>query len=113
MPSPTQCGKSRRPQEWLEKPTPGTPSLPAPRRQVAPGRLPGRQRREPRVRTHRLPALGQQRARMEVADSLLGNGSDVPPPCELGLENETLVCLEQPRAAQGRRRPPALSIPPR
>uniref|UniRef100_A0A8C0PNS0 Cholecystokinin receptor type A n=1 Tax=Canis lupus familiaris TaxID=9615 RepID=A0A8C0PNS0_CANLF len=37
---------------------------------------------------------------MEVADSLLGNGSDVPPPCELGLENETLVCLEQPRAAK-------------
>ncbi|KAM9678713.1 cholecystokinin receptor type A [Trichechus inunguis] len=33
---------------------------------------------------------------MDVVDSLLVNGSDVAPPCELGLENETLFCLDRP-----------------
>ncbi|XP_049645964.1 cholecystokinin receptor type A [Suncus etruscus] len=34
---------------------------------------------------------------MDVVDSLLVNGSDFSPPCELGLDNETLFCLEQPQ----------------
>ncbi|XP_012519653.1 PREDICTED: cholecystokinin receptor type A [Propithecus coquereli] len=33
---------------------------------------------------------------MDVVDSLLVNGSNIAPPCELGLENETLFCLDQP-----------------
>ncbi|XP_036057517.1 cholecystokinin receptor type A [Onychomys torridus] len=32
---------------------------------------------------------------MDVVDSLLMNGSNITPPCELGLENETLFCLDQ------------------
>ncbi|XP_006899325.1 PREDICTED: cholecystokinin receptor type A [Elephantulus edwardii] len=43
------------------------------------------------------PALGgRQQARMDVVDSLLVNGSNITPPCELGLENETLFCVDQP-----------------
>ncbi|KAL0596445.1 Cholecystokinin receptor type A [Plecturocebus cupreus] len=37
---------------------------------------------------------------MDVVDSLLGNGSNISPPCELGLENETLFCLDQPRPSK-------------
>nr|XP_048271209.1 cholecystokinin receptor type A [Myodes glareolus] len=33
---------------------------------------------------------------MDVVESLLMNGSNITPPCELGLENETLFCLDQP-----------------
>ncbi|KAM5272031.1 cholecystokinin receptor type A [Ctenodactylus gundi] len=33
---------------------------------------------------------------MEVAASLLMNGSNITPPCELGIENETLFCLDRP-----------------
>ncbi|XP_054438222.1 cholecystokinin receptor type A [Pteronotus mesoamericanus] len=33
---------------------------------------------------------------MDVVDSLLVNGSNFTPPCELGIENETLFCLERP-----------------
>lgn len=32
---------------------------------------------------------------MDVVDSLLLNGSNITPPCELGLENETLFCLDR------------------
>lgn len=39
---------------------------------------------------------------MDVGDSLPVNGSDVPPPCELGIENETLFCLDQPQPSKGR-----------
>ncbi|XP_037385774.1 cholecystokinin receptor type A [Talpa occidentalis] len=39
---------------------------------------------------------GQQPARMDVVDSLLGNGSNISPPCELGMENDTLFCLDRP-----------------
>ncbi|KAM7159182.1 cholecystokinin receptor type A isoform 1-T1 [Molossus nigricans] len=48
------------------------------------------------------PALGgEQQARMDVGDSLLVNGSDIPPPCELGIENETLFCfLDQPHPSK-------------
>lgn len=34
---------------------------------------------------------------MDAVDSLLLNGSNVAPPCELALENGTLFCLDQPR----------------
>uniref|UniRef100_A0A0D9RVU6 Cholecystokinin receptor type A n=1 Tax=Chlorocebus sabaeus TaxID=60711 RepID=A0A0D9RVU6_CHLSB len=37
---------------------------------------------------------------MDVVDSLLVNGSNITPPCELGLENETLFCLDQPRPSK-------------
>ncbi|XP_003927546.1 cholecystokinin receptor type A [Saimiri boliviensis] len=37
---------------------------------------------------------------MDVVDSLLVNGSNISPPCELGLENETLFCLDQPRPSK-------------
>nr|AAB32223.1 cholecystokinin receptor subtype A, CCK-A receptor=G protein coupled receptor [rabbits, fundic epithelium, Peptide, 427 aa] [Oryctolagus cuniculus]prf//2021259A cholecystokinin A receptor [Oryctolagus cuniculus] len=33
---------------------------------------------------------------MDAVASLLGNASGIPPPCELGLDNETLFCLDQP-----------------
>lgn len=41
------------------------------------------------------------KARMDV-DSLLLNGSNTTPPCKLGIENETLFCLDQPHASKGR-----------
>lgn len=51
----------------------------------------------------RAPALaGKQQTRMDVVDSLLVNGSNIAPPCELGLENETLFCLDQPHPSTGR-----------
>ncbi|XP_032253419.1 cholecystokinin receptor type A [Phoca vitulina] len=37
---------------------------------------------------------------MDVVDSLLVNGSDITPPCELGIENETLFCLDQPHPSK-------------
>lgn len=37
---------------------------------------------------------------MDVVDSLLVNGSNTTPPCELGIENETLFCLEQPHPSK-------------
>ncbi|KAL1790689.1 cholecystokinin receptor type A [Sigmodon hispidus] len=37
---------------------------------------------------------------MDVVDSLLVNGSNVTPPCELSLENETLFCLDQPQPSK-------------
>ncbi|KAB1282565.1 Cholecystokinin receptor type A [Camelus dromedarius] len=37
---------------------------------------------------------------MDVVDSLLVNGSNIAPPCELGIENETLFCLDQPRPSK-------------
>ncbi|XDA77452.1 hypothetical protein R6Z07F_007587 [Ovis aries] len=37
---------------------------------------------------------------MEVVDSLLMNESNLTPPCELGIENETLFCLDQPRPSK-------------
>lgn len=37
---------------------------------------------------------------MDVADSLLVNGSNFTPPCELGIENETLFCLDRPRPSK-------------
>ncbi|XP_052590904.1 cholecystokinin receptor type A [Peromyscus californicus insignis] len=37
---------------------------------------------------------------MDVVDSLLMNGSNITPPCELGLENETLFCLDQPQPSK-------------
>ncbi|XP_032129527.1 cholecystokinin receptor type A [Sapajus apella] len=37
---------------------------------------------------------------MDVVDSLFVNGSNISPPCELGLENETLFCLDQPRPSE-------------
>ncbi|XP_046511736.1 cholecystokinin receptor type A [Equus quagga] len=37
---------------------------------------------------------------MDVDDSLLVNGSNIPPPCELGVENETLSCLNEPRPSR-------------
>ncbi|XP_008835567.1 cholecystokinin receptor type A [Nannospalax galili] len=37
---------------------------------------------------------------MDVVDSLLLNGSNITPPCELGLENETLFCLDQPQPSK-------------
>ncbi|KAM6221982.1 cholecystokinin receptor type A [Rhynchocyon petersi] len=37
---------------------------------------------------------------MDVVDSLLVNGSNITPPCELGLENETLFCVDQPRPSK-------------
>ncbi|XP_059937385.1 cholecystokinin receptor type A-like [Mesoplodon densirostris] len=33
-------------------------------------------------------------------DSLLLNGSNMTPPCELGIENKTLFCLDQPHASK-------------
>ena len=39
---------------------------------------------------------------MEVVDSLLMNESNLTPPCELGIENETLFCLDQPHPSKGR-----------
>ncbi|KAM5284126.1 cholecystokinin receptor type A [Hipposideros larvatus] len=37
---------------------------------------------------------------MDVVDSLLVNGSNTTLPCELGIENETLFCLEQPHPSK-------------
>lgn len=37
---------------------------------------------------------------MDVVDSLLVNGSNTTPPCELGIENETLFCLDQPHPSK-------------
>lgn len=37
---------------------------------------------------------------MDVVDSFLVNGSNTTPPCELGIENETLFCLEQPHPSK-------------
>ncbi|ERE87451.1 cholecystokinin receptor type A [Cricetulus griseus] len=37
---------------------------------------------------------------MDVVDSLLMNGSNITPPCELGLENETLFCLDRPQPSK-------------
>ncbi|XP_057628496.1 cholecystokinin receptor type A [Chionomys nivalis] len=37
---------------------------------------------------------------MDVVESLLMNGSNITPPCELGLENETLFCLDQPQPSK-------------
>ncbi|MBZ3879918.1 Cholecystokinin receptor type A [Sciurus carolinensis] len=37
---------------------------------------------------------------MDVADSLLLNGSNIALPCELGLENGTLFCSDQPRRSR-------------
>uniref|UniRef100_F6YC15 Cholecystokinin receptor type A n=1 Tax=Monodelphis domestica TaxID=13616 RepID=F6YC15_MONDO len=34
---------------------------------------------------------------MDIIDSLFLNGSNITPPCELGLENETFFCLDPPR----------------
>ncbi|XP_012610065.1 cholecystokinin receptor type A [Microcebus murinus] len=45
---------------------------------------------------------------MDVVDSLLVNGSNIAPPCELGLENETLFCLDQPHPSKEWR--PAVQI---
>lgn len=39
---------------------------------------------------------------MDVVDSLLMNESNLTPPCELGIENETLFCLDQPHPSKGR-----------
>lgn len=39
---------------------------------------------------------------MDVVDSLLVNRSNITPPCELGIENETLFCLDQPHPSKGR-----------
>lgn len=47
---------------------------------------------------------------MDVVDSLLVNGSNIPLPCELGIENETLFCLDQPHPSKGRRRRTAVFI---
>ncbi|XP_006093324.1 cholecystokinin receptor type A [Myotis lucifugus] len=45
----------------------------------------------------RSPALGgEQQARMDAIDSFLVNGSNITLPCELGIENETLFCLDRP-----------------
>lgn len=48
------------------------------------------------------PALGgEQQARMDaVVDSFLVNGSNITLPCELGIENETLFCLDRPRPSK-------------
>lgn len=35
-----------------------------------------------------------------MVESLLMNGSNITPPCELGLENETLFCLDQPQPSK-------------
>ncbi|XP_069350984.1 cholecystokinin receptor type A [Eulemur rufifrons] len=45
---------------------------------------------------------------MDVVDSLLVNRSNITPPCELGLENETLFCLDQPHSSKEWR--PAVQI---
>lgn len=37
---------------------------------------------------------------MDVVDSLLVNGSDITPPCELAIENETLFCLDRPHPSK-------------
>ncbi|EHB02626.1 Cholecystokinin receptor type A [Heterocephalus glaber] len=37
---------------------------------------------------------------MDVVDSLLVNGSNITPPCELGFENETLFCLDRPQPSK-------------
>ncbi|XP_004624578.1 cholecystokinin receptor type A [Octodon degus] len=37
---------------------------------------------------------------MDVVDSLLVNGSNITPPCELGFENETFFCLDRPRPSK-------------
>nr|AAI12802.1 CCKAR protein [Bos taurus] len=37
---------------------------------------------------------------MDVVDSLLMNESNLTPPCELGIENETLFCLDQPHPSK-------------
>lgn len=37
---------------------------------------------------------------MDVVESFLMNGSNITPPCELGLENETLFCLDQPQSSK-------------
>ncbi|XP_003793562.1 cholecystokinin receptor type A [Otolemur garnettii] len=37
---------------------------------------------------------------MDVVDSLLVNASNITPPCELGLENETLFCLDRPHPSK-------------
>lgn len=37
---------------------------------------------------------------MDVVESLLMNGSNITPPCELSLENETLFCLDQPQPSK-------------
>ncbi|XP_023362559.1 cholecystokinin receptor type A [Sarcophilus harrisii] len=34
---------------------------------------------------------------MDIVDSLFLNGSNITPPCELGIENETFFCLDLPR----------------
>lgn len=47
---------------------------------------------------------------MDVVDSLLVNGSNGTPPCELGIKNETLFCLDQPRPSKGRRQRTAVFI---
>ncbi|XP_039092607.1 cholecystokinin receptor type A isoform X1 [Hyaena hyaena] len=37
---------------------------------------------------------------MDVVNSLLVNGSNITPPCELGIDNETLFCLDQPHPSK-------------
>ncbi|XP_044537372.1 cholecystokinin receptor type A [Gracilinanus agilis] len=37
---------------------------------------------------------------MDIVDSLFLNGSNITPPCELGLENETFFCLDPPRPSK-------------
>ncbi|XP_025146006.2 cholecystokinin receptor type A isoform X2 [Bubalus bubalis] len=37
---------------------------------------------------------------MDVVDSLLMNESNLTPPCKLGIENETLFCLDQPHPSK-------------
>ncbi|XP_036620715.1 cholecystokinin receptor type A [Trichosurus vulpecula] len=37
---------------------------------------------------------------MDIVDSLFMNGSNITPPCELGLENETFFCLDPPRPSK-------------
>lgn len=85
-------------QEWLKTPAPGIPFLPAPPQQVAFGSLSDHQRNEQFTGS---PALGEQQAGMDVVNSLLVNGSNITPPCELGIDNETLFCLDQPHPSKG------------
>ncbi|CAO2639906.1 Cholecystokinin receptor type A [Lemmus lemmus] len=37
---------------------------------------------------------------MDVVESLLMNVTNITPPCDLGLENETLFCLDQPQPSK-------------
>lgn len=50
--------------------------------------------------SHSLARHWVESSRMDVVDSLLLNGSNITPPCELGLENETLFCLDRPQPSK-------------